>query len=79
MFVDRGFVMHSWVFRNRQHLMDVYAVASEDAPLENGSLMPMQPPGHVVRDAEDVVMVPMTAGAASRRLARPDRRDAGWA
>ena len=71
--------MHSWVFRNRQHLMEVYAVAREDAPRETVSLMPMRPPGHVVRDSDDMVMVPMTAGGGSRRLGRPHRRDAGRA
>ncbi len=59
--------------------MEVYAVAREGAPLENGSLMPMQPPGHVVRDSEDWVLVPMTSGGDSRRLGRPHRRDAGKA
>ena len=71
--------MHSWVFRNRQHLLEVYAVARDDAPLENCMLMPMQPPGHVLRDSQDVIMVPMTAGGGSRRLPRPHRRDVGRA
>jgi hypothetical protein len=65
--------MHSWVFRNRRHLMEVYAVAGENAPMEKGALMPVQPPGHVVREAGDVILIPMTAGADSRRDPTLDR------
>ncbi|HPF14153.1 MAG: hypothetical protein H6829_13020 [Planctomycetes bacterium] len=50
--------MHSWVFRNRAHLKRVYAVGLEDAPLEDLPLRPIQAPGQVLREAEDVVLVP---------------------
>ena len=71
--------MHSWVFRNRQHLLEVYAVAQDDAPLESGGLLPVRPPGHVVREGEDVILVPRASGGFPRRNSRASRRDAGTA
>ncbi|MEZ5975257.1 MAG: hypothetical protein R3F17_15350 [Planctomycetota bacterium] len=50
--------MHSWVFRNREHLRAVYAVAAGAAPLERCPLRPMQAPGQVLRDEEGVWMIP---------------------